>query len=186
MTALFLPLPGNLTAAALVDGRYCTDSQGVGEKYLELAQADSGMHYFEDLEEGDRFDLGSVTVERDGMIDFAEKYDPQYFHTDPEVAEDSMFGGLVASGLYTHCLFNRLLINDFMSQIDNMGGNKAELEWHAPLYPDSTITGYVEIAETRQSSSRDDRGYIHIESTVETEEGKHLMTIQSRLIVGRK
>lgn len=31
---------------------------------------------------------------------FARRYDPQYLHIDPELAQASRFGGLIASGLH--------------------------------------------------------------------------------------
>jgi acyl dehydratase len=55
-------------------------------------------HYAEDIEVCDEFRFGSHTVTKEGIIEFAEKFDPQPFHTDEEAAADSTFGGLVASG----------------------------------------------------------------------------------------
>ena len=56
------------------------------------------MKYFEDVHVGESDTLGSHTVSAEEIIAFAKKYDPQPFHTDPEAAKDSIFGGLVASG----------------------------------------------------------------------------------------
>jgi acyl dehydratase len=42
------------------------------------------VRYFEDVEEGQEFDLGSRRMEREEMIAFAREYDPQPFHVDEE------------------------------------------------------------------------------------------------------
>ncbi|MFC7115491.1 MaoC/PaaZ C-terminal domain-containing protein [Natronoarchaeum sp. GCM10025703] len=59
------------------------------------------QYYFEDLQEGEIRELGGYTIPRDEMIRFARRYDPQPIHTDQKAAEDSIFGGLIASGWYT-------------------------------------------------------------------------------------
>ena len=45
-----------------------------------------------------------VRVDKDEIIAFAKKYDPQFFHLDEEAARSSIFGGLVASGWLTAAL----------------------------------------------------------------------------------
>ena len=55
----------------------------------------SHMRYaFEDFHIGDEIDLGSVTIDRDEMLAFAQRYDPQPFHTDEVAATNSLLGGL--------------------------------------------------------------------------------------------
>lgn len=48
---------------------------------------DANVRYFEDIEVGERHDCGSVTVDREEMLEFAERYDPQPIHVDLEAAE---------------------------------------------------------------------------------------------------
>lgn len=53
---------------------------------------------FEDNVPGSVYELGSIRVDENEIIEFAKRYDPQVFHTDPEAAKKTPFGGLVASG----------------------------------------------------------------------------------------
>ena len=55
---------------------------------------------FEDLEVGDFRQSRSRTVTRDEIVEFARQYDPQWFHSDPEAAKQSVFGEVVASGIH--------------------------------------------------------------------------------------
>ena len=55
--------------------------------------------YWEDLEVGEHFTSRSRTVSETEIVEFATRYDPQYFHMDPEAAMESIFGEVVASGL---------------------------------------------------------------------------------------
>lgn len=58
--------------------------------------------YFEDYIEGDMHRFGTVAVEADEIVAFANRFDPQTLHTDPEAAKSGPFGGLIASGWHTH------------------------------------------------------------------------------------
>jgi acyl dehydratase len=56
---------------------------------------------FEDLAAGQRYRLGSVSLDRADILGFAQDYDPQPFHLDDAAAANSIFGQLVASGMQT-------------------------------------------------------------------------------------
>lgn len=43
------------------------------------------MFYLEDLNDGREFELGSLDVTKESIIDFAAKFDPQGFHLDEDV-----------------------------------------------------------------------------------------------------
>lgn len=45
--------------------------------------------------------LGSHTFDKEAIIAFARKYDPQPFHVDEEAARTGVLGGLCASGWHT-------------------------------------------------------------------------------------
>ena len=58
-----------------------------------------GKRYFEDLEIGEQRESSARVVDKDDMLAFARRYDPQYFHADEEAARGSVFGEVVASGI---------------------------------------------------------------------------------------
>jgi acyl dehydratase len=64
--------------------------------------------YFEDLVEGEELESSTHEVVREDMLAFARQYDPQWFHADEDAARDSIFGEVVASGIYTMALWRRL------------------------------------------------------------------------------
>ena len=55
------------------------------------------IRYFEDFPEGLTVELGSVEFTTDGIVEFARAWDPQTMHTDPVVAQSSIYGGLIAA-----------------------------------------------------------------------------------------
>ena len=65
--------------------------------------------YFDDLKVGYRSRVGEWLLERDEVVAFAERWDPQPFHIDEQAAERSIFGGLTASSLHLFAICTRLM-----------------------------------------------------------------------------
>lgn len=63
---------------------------------------------FEDLELGETRRSSSRTVTHQDIVHFAQQYDPQWFHADPEAARSSHFGELVASGVHVLAIWRQL------------------------------------------------------------------------------
>ena len=60
-----------------------------------------GWRYYEDIQIGEERHSKSLIVYEKEIIDFANKYDPQWFHKDPNASKNSSFKGLIACLLYT-------------------------------------------------------------------------------------
>lgn len=146
--------------------------------------------YFEDLDVGDSFEVGSHTVTKSEIITFAEQFDPQPFHIDEEAAKNSVFGELVASGLHTLCLSVRLFITQFVNGADggvaNMGGfGLDDIRWHQPVTPGDTLKLHIEVMDKRRSNSYDDRGYVDFERRVLVDD-ETVCTLVSHNIIQRQ
>lgn len=108
--------------------------------------------YFEDYVEGSVHEFGSIAVEEQEIINFAKRYDPQVFHTDPVEATRTVFGGLVASGWHTAALAMRLIVYHWLSHVASLGSlGVDELRWLKPVRPGTTLSLRVTIVETRRS-----------------------------------
>jgi acyl dehydratase len=113
------------------------------------------MRYFEDIEAGDVHDLGSYEVTEEEVLEFAERYDPQPFHVDAAQAEQSMFGGLIASGWHTASICMRLLVDGYLSDAASAGARGVDdLRWIAPVRPGDTIRAELEVLETEPANAR--------------------------------
>lgn len=124
------------------------------------------QRYFEDLTEGETMRFGGRTVTRSSILDFAHKYDPLPFHVDAEAAEESMFDGLIASGLQTLVLCNRMVAEHFYLDTAIMGGpGMEEISIPRPVRPGDTISVEVEIGEKIPSKSKPDRGLVKVHQT---------------------
>lgn len=117
--------------------------------------------YLEDHVPGSVYSFGSILVEEQEIRDFARRYDPQVFHTDPEAAKETSFGGLVASGWHTAALAMRLIVDHRVSRVKNLGSPGVdELRWLKPVRPGDRLSVRITIMETRRSQSKPDRGVV--------------------------
>jgi len=116
---------------------------------------------FDDLEPGWSETYGTVRMERDAMTAFAEQFDPQPMHLDPEVAREKGYDDVFASGLHTIGVGMRLLVEQFLNDSSNLGGlGMDDLSWHAPVYPGDELSVRHEVVSMRVSESDPDRGIV--------------------------
>src|SRR5262249_28727704 len=121
---------------------------------------------------------GNVTIDEADVITFAQRYDPQPFHTDPEAARASMYGGLIASGWHTGAITMRLLVDHFLSRVASLGSPGIdELRWLEPVRPGDTLSVRVEILEARRSRSRPEQGIIRSRIEVLNQRGTVVMSL---------
>ena len=117
--------------------------------------------YYEDFAEGDRIDLGSVSLSAEEIVEFATRYDPQPMHVDPEAARRSIYGGLIASGWHTAATYMRLLVDGLMGEAKSHGSPGVDqLRWLKPVRPGDTLRGRFTILECRPSNSRPEWGIV--------------------------
>jgi len=117
--------------------------------------------YFEDYVSGSVHEFGSIAVEQNEVIAFAQRFDPQVFHTDPELAKGTIFGGLIASGWHTSGLMMRLFADHYLSKVASLGSPGIdELRWHIPVRPGDELSVRVTVLDTKRSSSKPDRGIV--------------------------
>ena len=119
--------------------------------------------YWDDYTLGEVFETEPVTVSEESIIEFAEKYDPQIFHTDPVAAKDSFYGGLIASGHQTIGLAFAQFVRLGLFKENGLGGpGMDEVSWSAPVRPGDTLHTTAEVVELRASKSQPDRGIIRV------------------------
>ncbi|HSE87651.1 MAG TPA: MaoC family dehydratase [Candidatus Binatia bacterium] len=117
--------------------------------------------YFEDYGAGSVHEFGSISVEEQEILDFGKRFVPLSYHTDPELAKKSIYGGLIASGWHTAALMMRLYTDNYLSRVANLGSPGCdELRWNKPVFAGDDLSIRVTVLETRRSESKPDRGIV--------------------------
>jgi acyl dehydratase len=137
------------------------------------------LRYWEDFPVGTTLEIGSRTVSRDEILEFAERYDPQPFHVDEDAARRSLYGGLIASGWQTCALTMRMMCDAYLLGAASLGSPGVEdVRWLAPVRPGDVLKGRMTVVEARPSRSKPDRGSIRCLWEVHNQEGRLVLTMQ--------
>jgi acyl dehydratase len=125
------------------------------------------MIHFDDFAPGQVYPLGRRTLTRDEIVAFARDWDPQPFHLDNQAATESIYGGLIASGWHTVCVFMRLFADGLLNRSAAMGSPGVDaIRWLRPVRPGDTLEARVEVLEVRPSRSKPDRGIVRLRSVM--------------------
>ena len=140
------------------------------------------MLYLDDLTPGRRFDLpGTFTVTEEEIIAFARQFDPQVFHTDPEAAKGTVFGGLAASGWHTAGLTMRHLVEHLL--VGGVPGLGADMKWPRPTRPGDVLRVSTEVLEARVSQSKPGQGVARLRTTTTNAAGEAVQVFTGTVVV---
>ena len=143
--------------------------------------------YFEDIRAGDRFESGTYNVTAEGIIAFAQEFDPQPFHLDEEAAVESIFGGLTASGWHTAAIAMRLFVTSGLNPAGGaIGLGVDELRWPAAVRPGDILRAEIQVLEVRPSKSKPEQGIVKIRNTTKNQRGEIVLTFVANAMVRRK
>jgi len=135
--------------------------------------------YFEDYIPGSVHEFGSIAVEEKEVLDFGKRFVPLSYHTDPEAAKKSIYGGLIASGWHTAALMMRLYTDYYLSKVANLGSPGCdELRWSKPVFPGDELSIRVTVMETRRSDSKPDRGIVQSFTEVLNQKREVVMSVR--------
>jgi len=142
--------------------------------------------FFEDLSVGDAWTSDEYEVTQSEIIEFAEQYDPQWFHTDPErAAEESIYGSLIAAGFHTAAISTRLFVDCFLSDTATLGGKGIDkLRWHEPVRPDDRLSIHAEVLEMEIET--DSRGLADIRIETSNQEGDVVFSMIALVMFARR
>lgn len=119
------------------------------------------QRYFEDYVPGNVHEFGYFAVSSAEIIAFARCFDPQPFHTDPEVAQHTPFGGIIASGWHTGSMMMRMYTDHYLSKVASLPSpGMDELRWPRPVRPGDRLSVRITIIEANRSRSKPDRGLV--------------------------
>jgi acyl dehydratase len=136
--------------------------------------------YLEDYVPGAVHEFDGIVVEQEEVIAFAKRFDPQPFHTDPQAAKQSAFGGLIASGWHTASLMMRLFVDHYLSHVASLGSPGVDqLRWLKPVRPGDRLVLRVTVYEVKRSRSKPDRGILHSHIEVLNQHREVVMTMKA-------
>ncbi len=142
--------------------------------------------YFEDIELHQKEQLGGHTVDKEEVIEFSLKWDPQPFHTDEKLAKSFPSGGIIAPAIYTIGIVNRLAVRDDSKVAAMAGFGWDEVRFPTPVYPEDRITIVAECVEKRESNSRPNAGIVCSLIEVKNQKDELCLSFKTTFLVAKR
>jgi acyl dehydratase len=111
--------------------------------------------YADDLGPGQEIALAAYTLTEDAIVRYAQEWDPIYIHTDPVAGRASGLDGVIASGLQTLAVYQRLAVQALWSRVAGGAGRAFEIRFRRPVRPGTTLSGHLRV---RSVTPRPERG----------------------------
>lgn len=136
------------------------------------------------LQPGYEYQIGSYTFNKEEIIRFAEKFDPQEFHLSEESAEASLFGKLCASGWHTTAVWMKTQ-REYAARLHEEGKGVDDvqitlgpspgfenLRWMRPVFVGKTVTFFNRNKSIRESASRPGTWILSVDHEAYTDDQK--------------
>lgn len=141
---------------------------------------------FESFKVGQKQNFGAYKVTKNEIIEFAKKYDPQFFHLDEEAAKSSLFGGLCASGWHTCAMTMSMMVKQMNMHGRSLGSPGIDnLRWLLPVCPGDTLSVEMEVTDTKPSNSRPEIGVVTSLVSVKNDKNNNVMQFICKVIFSR-
>ena len=130
---------------------------------MKLAGAgDMPFRYcWEDFTPGRVFEHGARTLCEEDIVRFAREWDPQRYHTDPQKAKQTPFGGLIASGWQSCAVLMRLMCDAYLNASSCVGSPGIdEIRFLQPVRPGDSLRLRSTVIESNASRTRPGRGSV--------------------------
>src|SRR5438067_5982851 len=141
---------------------------------------------FEDFPAGTRLISSTHRVTADAIMEFARAFDPQIFHLQPNSADQTLFGGLAASGWHTAAMSMRLFVDTMNVTGGIIGMGVDELKWPNAVRPGDELRLEIEILETRRSKSRPGYGIIRIRNVTKNQRDEVVQSFITNTMLPRR
>lgn len=141
--------------------------------------------FLEDLKVGQRFLSRDYMMTEADIRHFADEFDPQPFHNDPDAARSTFFAGLAASGWHTAAATMRLVV-ETLPLAGGVIGAGGELQWPKPTRPGDVLQVEIEVLEITPSRSQPDRGSAIMRNTTRNQHGEVVQTFTVKVLLARR
>ena len=137
--------------------------------------------YFEEFAIGSEKWLEPVTIHKNDMLDFANKYDNLPIHTDEDYAGASFFGKLIAPGVMSFMsIWAKYLENDLAGD-ELIAGKSTKIEWFKPVFAEDVLTGVYTISALTKRNEKN--GIVELTFKVYNQSDELVLTDVTEMIV---
>jgi acyl dehydratase len=142
--------------------------------------------YFEDFTIGVEEAVGSHVVDKQEIIDYARKWDPQPIHIDEEEAKNSDFKGLIAAGSHIFAI-SILIINRWEYKVKAIAMlGMDEVRFKNAVRPGDKLSLTHKCIYKRESENQKNRGIIKNRIILKNQNNEVVLTFIDTMLIAKK
>ena len=135
---------------------------------------------FAEFHLGQVVEAGPYLVSEAELLQFANAYDPQWFHTDAAAAAQGRFGGLIASGWHTCGMAMRLATDAMLHGSESFASpGLAYVKWTHPVRPGDALSLLATVLETRRSQKQATLGVLRWRCQLFNQRGIEVLDLEA-------
>jgi len=135
---------------------------------------------FAEFYNGQVIEAGIYKVSEEEILQFANAYDPQWFHTDVAASNQGRFGSLIASGWHTCGIAMRLLVPVALAGSESFASPGLKyVKWPNPVRPNDELSLRATVVDVRRSSSRPTMGILHWRWQLFNQDGAEVLDLEA-------
>ena len=115
---------------------------------------------FSEFQAGQVLQAGPFHLSEAEVLSFANRYDPQWFHNDPQAAAAGRFGGLIASGWQSCGIAMRLAATFLQGSETFASPGIAYIRFPLPVRPGDELRLSATVLEVRRSEKKPEMGIL--------------------------
>lgn len=135
---------------------------------------------FAEFHPGQVIEAGPYELSEAELLDFARRYDPQWFHTDAQAAAGGMHGGLIASGWQTCGIAMRLVTEAALEGSESFASpGLGYVKWLHPVRPGDRLSVRATVLDTRRAVSRPTLGILRWRWQLYNATGREVLDLEA-------
>ena len=143
---------------------------------------------------GEQVEIGRFEFTAEKIVEFARKFDPQYFHLDAERAKHSVLGGLCASGWHVSAAMMKCNVEAIGRQAREVmmrGGTPPKfgpspgfknLKWLKPVHAGDTVTYFMRFTGDRAIPNRPGRSIVEMSYEGVNQRGELVYSVDASVV----
>lgn len=137
--------------------------------------------YFEEFILGSKTQIEPAVINKDDMIDFANKYDPIPLHTNEEYAKSTIFGSLIAPGVMSFMSVWAKYLETDLAGDELLAGKSTKIEWFKPVFADDILTSTCTVSKLTKRNEKN--GIVELTFEALNQNGELVLTDVTEMIV---
>lgn len=145
------------------------------------------MKYWEQLPDTLAFKTSAIQLTKKDILEFASEFDPQPYHLDETAANESIFGGLCASGWQISAIAVRQLSDSLSDNDIPLLGIKEtpSLTWKKPVFVDDKLMCNITLSNPEPSENPLHCGTVSCAIEMKNQDQKIVMKMSNTLLIAR-